>query len=120
MTVRKILVWPDPRLHQTSTHVTKFDESLRSLIADMTDTLEVKLGAGLAAIQIGHTSRVVIIKQSHFVDDVENDILVMVNPELELSGDKVRWEEACLSLPGASAAVERFSNATCFVSGCIR
>ena len=111
MTVRKILTWPDPRLHQTSACVTKFDESLRSLIADMTDTLEVKLGAGLAAIQIGHARRVVIIKHSHFVDDAKNDILVMVNPELELSGDKIKWEEACLSLPSASATIERFSNA---------
>jgi len=112
MTARNIVTWPDRRLCRPSDPVVSFDEVLLGLVGDMRDTLNVAFGAGLAAPQIGVSQRVVIIKPDQFTDEMGVEPIVMVNPRVELSGDKVRWEESCLSLPGVSGVVERSSCAS--------
>ena len=71
------------------------------------------MGAGLAAPQIGVHLRVVIIKCDLFDYDhpvpaeLFSGALVLVNPELELSGEKMTWEESCSSVPGYKGKVKR-------------
>ncbi len=112
MVARRILEWPHPGLRKKSSDVTEFNDELALLVSDMKDTLSVSYGAGLAAPQIGQHKRVVVINCSSF--DCENptpgddsNTWVIVNPELECSVDKTSWKEACLSVPGAEAWVER-------------
>jgi peptide deformylase len=113
MANRTVLTWPNPRLNKKSELVDSFDDDLASLVTDIIDTMNVNMGVGLAAPQINVHKRVVVINCSDC--DVENPdpfhenekMLVLINPDLELSGDDIRWEEACLSLPGYSAHVTR-------------
>jgi peptide deformylase len=96
-----------------SNEVTAFDDSLRMLVSDMFDTLNVELGAGIAASQIGVQKRVILVKCDSFDhkndDPYEKDpnVLVAVNPVLELSDERCTWQEACLSVPLIKGTVSR-------------
>ncbi len=104
MANRTILKYPDSRLKQISSRVENFDDELVSQVKDLVDTLEVNRGAGLAAPQVGIHKRFLLIKPSAF--DKENpdpfqgqeDFMLMINPDLELSEEKINWPEACLSV----------------------
>ena len=117
MANRKILQYPSQRLRKKSQAIELFDEDFKSLVKDLSDTNNVNMGVGLAAPQIGEQKRVVIIDCGKLGTEYENpepvdelgnsQLLVLVNPELELSGPKHTWKEACLSIPGVSGMVER-------------
>jgi peptide deformylase len=113
MANHSILKIPDKRLRLVSQPVVEFNEELQSLIWDMLDTLKANMGAGLAAPQINARQRVVVVKcnsldYTHpFADELVEGALVFVNPEIQLSGQKITWEEACLSVPGYSGKVTR-------------
>lgn len=99
-----ILRWPDPRLSQPCASAV-LDDDLRSLAADMLETMYAAPGRGLAASQVGRLVRM-------FVMDVdwktgEPAPMVFVNPELELMGNRVTGPEGCLSIPGPVTEVER-------------
>jgi peptide deformylase len=84
---------------------------LRSLVADMDDTMRALDGAGLAAPQIGIALRVVIFEVSRnprYPDAEEVPYTVLVNPVLEPLGDEKEdgWE-GCLSVPGMRGLVPR-------------
>jgi len=116
MTFRPILQWPHPKLAIQSEAINKFDPVLVQLVRDMYDTLNITMGAGLAAPQIGVHKRVVILKPHLFghnnCDPYEGDdrLLVLVNPHLKLKGKKKGWNEECLSLPGVTGKVFRNSD----------
>ena len=101
---RTILKYPNAQLKKKSIPVSDFDDTFKSEVKDLIDTLEVNRGAGLAAPQIGIQKRFLLIKPSAF--DVENpdpiedypDYMLLVNPVVELSKEKIRWPEACLSV----------------------
>ena len=117
MANRTVLTWPSAKLKKLSKPVPeeKFDQTLERLVDDLCDTLYVKMGAGLAAPQIGVHQKVVVVKASDFVaqnpDPYEKDgnILVLVNPVVDLEGDDIVWTEGCLSVPGFTAEVSRKS-----------
>ena len=115
MALRNILTWPSQALKKKSSPIVEFDESLISLTKDLYDTMNVMTGVGIAAPQIGVHKRVVLVNFEH-IADMENphkseeypeNIWVLVNPQLELSGPKHRWVEACLSVPDSNGHVER-------------
>jgi peptide deformylase len=102
-TVRPMTRWGDPVMHRPSRPVTEFDQSLRSLVADMVATMYAAEGVGLAACQIG-------VDLSVFVFDCPDETGtayqgVVCNPVLLLPEGKDRQlddgEEGCLSYPGA-------------------
>jgi peptide deformylase len=102
----------NPVLRQVAAPVTRFDRSLRELIADMDDTMRALSGAGIAAPQIGVSLRVVIFEVRENprypqVAPVPNTMLV--NPILTPLGDEQEegWE-GCLSVPGMRGLVPRF------------
>ena len=100
--IREIVIFGDPVLRKKCDLVKDFSEDISSLVDDMLETMVSAEGIGLAAPQIGISQRVVIIRPDQFISDMGEEPLVMVNPMVELSGDKVRWEESCLSLPGVA------------------
>jgi peptide deformylase len=104
MALLNILCYPDPRLHTVAKPVTQFDDALRTLVADMTETMYDAQGIGLAATQINVHQRVVVIDTS----EERNQPLVLINPEITwASEERVKGEEGCLSVPGIYDGVER-------------
>ena len=110
MAIRPILEVPDPRLKTVSTRVETFDEDLRTLVADMFETMYDAPGIGLAAIQVGVPQRVLVIDLQNEGEDGEpvRTPRVFINPEiLDPSDEHTLYNEGCLSVPDQYAEVER-------------
>jgi len=107
MAIRDIRLYGDPILKAPTRQVTEFGEALRETIDDMIDSMYAHDGLGLAANQIGIPSRIAVYDLGFVNGTDDEDILVMLNPEiLEESGSQT-GDEGCLSLPGISEVVER-------------
>ena len=111
MAIRPILEVPDPRLKTVSTPVETFDDELRTLVADMFETMYDAPGIGLAAIQVGVPKRVLVIDLQEQEDEEGKPIKaprVFINPEiLDPSTEQSLYNEGCLSVPDQYAEVER-------------
>jgi peptide deformylase len=108
-----IRVVGDPVLHTRTRQVTSFGGELETLIEDMFASMRVAEGVGLAATQVG-------VDLAVFVYDCpdetgERQVGHVVNPTIEVSGEKVTADEGCLSVPGPYHELERYEAAT--VSG---
>ena len=95
MSIKPIRLFGDPVLRTPAAEVVDFDRELRTLVKDLTDTMQDAPGVGLAAPQIGVSLRVF----TYWVDD---ELGHLINPDLDLSADEQEGEEGCLSLPGLS------------------
>lgn len=99
----KILEFPDPRLRKKAVPVEVIDDSLRTLIDDMFETMYAAPGIGLAATQVDVHRRFLVAD----VSTEKNEPWVLINPViLERDGVEVS-EEGCLSVPGYYESVER-------------
>jgi peptide deformylase len=117
--IREILRMGDPRLLRASEPVREFGTpELRTLVADMFDTMHAANGAGLAAPQIGVLQRVVIfgyadpaMRNPRYPDADPVPQTILVNPVLEPLTDAIEegWE-GCLSVPGLRGVVERYAS----------
>ena len=106
MTVRPILTAPDPRLQAVSMDVETVDGDIRSLIADMTDSMYAAEGIGLAAIQIGVAKRILVIDLDQ--KEGNKNPRAFINPKITwASEDMAVFEEGCLSVPEIWDDVER-------------
>jgi peptide deformylase len=98
MALREILVIPDSRLKLVSEPVAPADGDLKSLVADMFETMYAAPGIGLAAIQIGVPKRLVVMDIAK--KDEPKQPMVFVNPEIVWSSEEMNvYEEGCLSIP---------------------
>ena len=101
------LCYPDPRLHTVAKPVTVVDSRIRTLVADMIETMADANGIGLAATQVNVHERVIVMD----VSEERNQTLVLINPEIVwASADKQVNDEGCLSVPGVFDGVERASS----------
>jgi peptide deformylase len=100
MAVRPIHLLGSPVLREVAAPVAAVDDEVRTLIADMYETMDIALGVGLAANQIGVARRVAVI-------DADGHRFAMINPHVVPSGDKVASQEGCLSIPDAFGDVTR-------------
>jgi peptide deformylase len=100
MAIQSIRHFGDPVLTTPAIEVVDFDKELRTLVADLIDTMHDAPGAGLAAPQIGVSLRV-------FVWDVDGEVGHLINPTLDLSEEMQDGEEGCLSFPGIYAETPR-------------
>ena len=108
MAIRPILRYPDSRLREKSVDVVAFDDGLRQLINDMSETMFASNGAGLAAIQVGTPLRVFIIDGPVAVGADDAPPKVFINPEIvSLSDESQTGDEGCLSFPGIYVPVKR-------------
>jgi len=126
MAIREILEVPDPRLKTVSDRVETFDDALKALVADMFETMYAANGIGLAAIQVGVPSRVLVIDlqpddpdaepevchehggHHHTHQPTRNEPRVFVNPEiLDPAEEIATYSEGCLSVPEIYADVDR-------------
>lgn len=94
MAERAIRIFGDPVLKTPSTVVDPTDDRVRSLVADLLDTVKPPGRAGVAAAQIGVNLRA-------FSYNVDGQIGYLLNPEIvEVRGEKRLIDEGCLSVPG--------------------
>jgi peptide deformylase len=106
MALRDILKIPDKRLRLVSEPVKRVDAPLRALAEDMFETMYAAPGIGLAAIQIGIPTRLVVMDLSK--KDEAQAPQVFINPEVTWRSEETATrEEGCLSIPDYYEEVER-------------
>ena len=106
MSIRNIIIEPDPILRKKSTTLETVDDSTRKLLDDMLQTMYNAPGIGLAAVQIGILKRIIVIDVSK--KEEEKKPLFLINPEITYQSEETSiYEEGCLSLPDHFAEIER-------------
>lgn len=105
MAQRHVRIYGDPVLREKAKPIQAFDDSLRTLVADLFETMAAYNGVGLAANQVGVAQRVFVVDVPH--EDGKRDRFAVVNPVLTERKGKQKDEEGCLSMPGIAEEVER-------------
>ena len=118
MTLLKIARMGHPVLLQPANEILDpKSQNVGSLLEDMVETMEDAAGVGLAAPQVYEAKRVIIFKSPRERSDDEgpetdfSDLTALINPEFEPASDEraLGWE-GCLSIPGITGAVPRYSH----------
>ncbi len=109
MAILDIVTYPNKILREISKPVEKFDSELHKLLDDMYETMTVKNGVGLAAIQVAVPIRALLIDIGDEEGKQSRDTLIeVINPEfLEWNGAQ-KDMEGCLSVPDYFDEVERY------------
>ena len=102
MAVLKVRRYGDPVLRRRAEPITAVTDEVRRLADDMIETMYDEVGIGLAAPQVGHSVRLLVVG-----DEEGRGVQALVNPVITESGGTVTAEEGCLSLPGIFADVTR-------------
>ena len=111
-----IITLPNPHLRQRSSRVHVITDDVIKLIDDMVsasldweDSRPHEISAALAAVQVDHLERVVIIR-SDFENKEARDFTPLINPEIiKYEGDLVADYEGCLSVSKVYGKVPRYS-----------
>ena len=113
MAIRPLVILPDAQLRLVSKPVEAVTPEIKTLVADMFETMYDAPGIGLAAIQIGVPLRVVTIDLSkpeakEGEEPEPRKPQVFINPQVTWSSDEFSaYEEGCLSIPEYYEEVER-------------
>lgn len=108
-----IYIYGQPVLRKVAEDVTPEYPELKTLIANMFETLDASNGVGLAAPQIGLAIRVVVIDLdvlSEEFPEYKGFRKAFINAhilEYDDESEKASSEEGCLSIPGISEKVTR-------------
>lgn len=111
MAILPIRIWGDPVLHAVATPVDEVTDEIRTLVADMFETMDAAPGVGLAAPQVGVGLR--IYTYSYEDDEGAPWRGVIINPELWMTPpepgapDEDTESEGCLSFPGERFPLRR-------------
>ncbi|MDO4641399.1 MAG: peptide deformylase [Neisseria sp.] len=108
MALLNILKYPDERLHIVAKPVEKVDDRIKTLVADMFETMYEARGIGLAATQVNVHERVVVMDLS----EEHNEPRVFINPIITHKDGETTYEEGCLSVPGIYDTVTRAERVT--------
>lgn len=103
MAILNILHFPDDRLRQVSKPIKSFDEHLNQLIDDMLETMYDAPGVGLAAVQVGHPIRLIVID----ITDDRSAPMALINPVIIAKDGSQTSDEGCLSVPAIYEPVNR-------------
>ncbi|MFC1924243.1 peptide deformylase [Chloroflexota bacterium] len=107
MAVLPLRFAPDPVLRQKAKRVKNIDSSIERLIDDMLETMHAASGMGLAAPQVGVPLQVAIIEMPE-----EEDLIVLINPQIVKKSGERLVEEGCLSIPGYRGDIKRSVSVT--------
>lgn len=102
--VQPLVIYPDSRIDLVSADVRVFNEELFRLIDDLKDTIEANCAEGLAAIQIGIPSSVVVIKRD------DGEYLELINPRIIKKSGSVKSVERTLYLPDVERTINRYES----------
>ncbi len=116
----RIFQYGDPILRAKGKRIQKIDGHIRELVANMIETTHAANGIGLAAQQVGEALQLTVLDISQVQDrpstlklngkDVDPAAampLVLINPEIEMRGEREIGTEGCLSFPEISGQIER-------------
>lgn len=104
MAVLQILEFPDPRLRTVAKPVETVDNSIRTLIDNLYETMYDASGIGLAATQVNVHSRILVMDVSEDHDQPRT----FINPEITVLDETLgHYDEGCLSVPGFYEEVQR-------------
>jgi len=92
--------FPDPALRRKGEDVKSIGDDERKILADMAETMYVKGGVGLAAVQVGIHKNMVVI-------DIGDGLMKMINPVISRKEGSETQEEGCLSVPEKCVSVKR-------------
>jgi len=106
MALLKVIHYPDERLRTVAEPVSSVTAEIRTLVADMLETMYAAPGIGLAATQVDVHQQVIVIDLS----EDKSDPLVFINPEIIQSEGQVKMEEGCLSVPSIYENVVRYQS----------
>ena len=105
MSLLRIIKYPEPVLLEVGKPVTEFNAELKTLVADMFETMYAAKGVGLAAPQINDSKRLFVMDCSGGEDEKQK--IAMINPEIiHVEGEQI-GEEGCLSFPGIYQKIGR-------------
>ena len=101
MTIRPILRYPDARLAISAQPVTLFDDALRDLARDLTETMHAAPGIGITAPHVGVSLRLVVL-------DLGDGVRTYVNPQIVWSSDEtILHQEGSVSMAGVNDDIRR-------------
>ncbi|MFN2432914.1 MAG: peptide deformylase [Gemmatimonadota bacterium] len=95
----------DPVLRAKAAPVEVFDDALERFAEELIAAMYAHKGVGLAAPQVGRSTRVIAVDAGELRDGSE--AFALVNPRIVQTEGRVASEEGCLSIPGITADVER-------------
>lgn len=108
MALLNILQYPDERLHKVAAPVAEVDVRIKTLVADMFETMYEARGIGLAATQVDVHERVVVMD----LTEDKSEPRVFINPVITHKDGETTYEEGCLSVPGIYDTVTRAERVT--------
>ena len=104
-----IVEYPDKKLKEISKEIEKFDEQLHKLLDAMYSIMMQSNGIGLAAIQVAHAKRVLLLNIPDEDDEQSIDNLIeMVNPIIMQKNGETTYQEGCLSVPTFYEDINRY------------
>lgn len=103
--IRDIVKYPDSSIRRISGNVRFFDDTLKTLIVDLIDTMEDKDINALSAILIGVDLNVIVLKD-------ENGFKTYVNSRIIKHSNVVTKTEKSIYYDGISVDIDRFENIT--------
>lgn len=106
MSILEIIQFPHPLLKQAARPIEGLNPELERLARDMIETMYHAPGSGLAGNQVGVDKRIFVADISTTPEEAKS--IVVINPRIvELTGDLIKANEGCLSVPDFTAEVER-------------
>jgi peptide deformylase len=103
MALLNIIHYPDPRLYTVAKPVAAVNDTIRTLIRDMAETMYAAPGIGLAATQVDVHQQIIVMDLS----EAKNMLQVFINPRITKAEGMQEYEEGCLSVPGIYETVSR-------------
>ena len=108
-----IVEYPDKRLREKSKEVKNFDENLHKLLDAMHPYMLKTNGIGLAAIQVNHPIRALILNiPNEDGEQPPENLLEIINPVIVDKSGETTYQEGCLSVPKFYEDVTRFDKIT--------
>ncbi len=107
-----VRIYGDEILRLKAREISALSPELEEFIADLTHTMYLRDGVGLAAPQVGESLRVIVIDPDWFREGRQKKPLVMINPRILDAEGETDTEEGCISIPEVFAHVTRPSRVT--------
>ncbi len=104
MSTLKLEFYPSPILREKNLEITKITPQIKKLITNMIQTMYYEEGVGLAAPQVGVNLQLAVID----VSEKQASPIVLINPKIIHTQNKIKSEEGCLSIPGYRETIPRF------------
>jgi peptide deformylase len=109
----EIVEYPDKRLREVSKEVKVFDEKLHKLLDAMNPLMINTNGIGLAAIQVAHPIRALILNiPDEDGEQPPENLLEIINPVIVEKSGETTYQEGCLSVPQFYEDIKRFEKVT--------